>query len=170
MILLLTILPLSFGLPSICLIIGKIRPTFPFLEEASSIRSSAACSFSFTTASFESSLHLSSLEAPLEPCLVLIILNPTDPTAWRDKVSFSSHPTDYYESTDILIYFKEPFYAICFDLDPVSFITNQVAFINHQEYLSATMTRRSEERIVDGNLSRTKDLKETSRSSRSPTI
>ena len=58
----------------------------------------------------------------------------------------------------ILICFKEPFCAILFVLDPVSFMAVQVA-LNHQECLSATMTRRSEERIVDGSLGRAKDLK-----------
>ena len=104
----LTVLPLSFALPSTCLIIGKVRPAFPLLEEAFSSGSFAAFAFSLPAASFESSFHLSSLETPLEPCVVLLVVDPEG----------------------VLIRFMETFLFI---LDPISFVIVQVALIDRKK-------------------------------------
>ena len=58
----------------------------------------------------------------------------------------------------VLICFKEPFCSIVLVLDPVALRTIQMSFFDHQERLAATVSGRSEERIVDGSLGRAEDL------------
>ena len=81
----LTVLPLSFSLPSI------------FLPPEEALSSGSFATFAFSlAAAIESSIHLSSLEAPLKPCVVLFVVDPEG----------------------IFICFKEAFCAIFLVLDP----------------------------------------------------
>ena len=129
------ILPLSFCLPGIGAVIGEMRSAFLPLEKASASGSFSAFSFAFAPA-FESTLHFSSLETSLKPRVVVLVVDPEG----------------------VLICFKETFRAILFILDPIALLVVQVALVNHQKSLSATVARGSEERIINGSLCGAKDL------------
>ena len=108
---------------------------FLFLKEASSSGSLSALALAFALA-FESALHLPSLETSLKPRVVVLVIDPEG----------------------VLIGFKEPFCAVLFILDPIALLIVQVALVDNPEGFSATVTRGSEERIVDGSLCGAKDL------------
>ena len=128
-------MPLSFCLPGFGVVVGEVRSAFPLLEEASSSGSLSAPAFALALA-FESSLHLPSLESSPKPRVAVLVVDPEG----------------------VLICFKEAFCAILFILDPIALLIVPVALVNHQKGLSATVTRGSEERMVDGSLCGAKDL------------
>ncbi|CAE7939150.1 unnamed protein product [Symbiodinium sp. KB8] len=112
-----------------------IMPLSFCLPGASASGSFATFSFAFAAAC-GSTLHFPCLETSLEPRVVPFVICPEG----------------------IIICFKEAFCAILFVFDPIAFLTVQVAFLDHQKGLAATVSRRSEGRIIDGSLCVAKDL------------